>query len=230
MKKYILICIVLLIGIGAYIWLKPLNAKAPSTNPVAAFDKKKYSIQDPSSIWIVVNKQRPIQPKQYTPGDLVPVSNDQKMRAPAAKALNDMLADARKAGYVLTPVSGYRSYELQQVVYSSEVRGFGLTYADNESARPGYSEHQTGWAIDLGSDNCNVQDCFGSTPGGKWAIANAYKYGFILRYPADKSAVTGYRNEAWHFRYVGKDLSTEMHNKHVATLEEFFGLPPAPNY
>ncbi|HET7320617.1 MAG TPA: M15 family metallopeptidase [Candidatus Saccharimonadales bacterium] len=230
MKKYALLCLVLVVGIGVYAWLKPSHAKAPSTKPAATFNKKKYSLSDPSSPWVVVNKKRPLSPLQYAPTDLVQAGNPQLLRSQAADALAAMLDDAQKAGYTLTPESGYRSFETQQIAYNSEVNGFGQQYADKESARPGYSEHQTGWAVDLGSDNCNVQDCFGSTPGGKWAVANAYKYGFILRYPADKTTITGYRNEAWHFRYVGKELSTEMHNKHIATLEEFFGLPAAPNY
>jgi zinc D-Ala-D-Ala carboxypeptidase len=230
MKRYLLICLVLALGLGAYALLRPSHAKAPSPHATQSFNKKKYSLTDPSSPWVVVNKKRPLKPLQYAPNDLVEAGNPQLLRSEAADALAAMLDDASKAGYTLTPESGYRSYETQQVAYNSEVTGFGQQYADKESARPGYSEHQTGWAIDLGSDNCNVQDCFGGTPGGKWAIANAYKYGFILRYPADKSAITGYRNEAWHFRYVGKDLSTEMHKEHVATLEEFFDLAPAPDY
>ena len=77
---------------------------------------------------------------------------------------------------------------------------------------------------------CAIQECFGATPQGLWLAANSYRFGFILRYPAGKRAVTGYIFEPWHFRYVGVELATEMHETGIATLEEFFGLPPAPDY
>ncbi len=98
---------------------------------------------------------------------------------------------------------------------------------------PGYSEHQTGLAVDLApvpAQGCNLEICFGSMPQGKWLAANCWQYGFLLRYPADKVAVTGYQYEPWHFRYIGIPLATEMHNEGVETMEEFFGLPAAPNY
>ncbi|HSW74562.1 MAG TPA: M15 family metallopeptidase, partial [Candidatus Saccharimonadales bacterium] len=109
----------------------------------------------------------------------------------------------------------------------------GKSVADSQSARPGYSEHQTGLAADLGGTSdpsCNVADCFADTVEGKWLAANAYKYGFLIRYPADKVNVTGYIYEPWHIRYIGASLSTEMHKSHIETLEEFFGLPAAPSY
>ncbi len=87
-------------------------------------------------------------------------------------------------------------------------------------------------AADIGSVplQCTLAACFGQTTQGKWLAANAWRFGFLLRYPADKVAVTGYEYEPWHFRYIGVQLSTEMHNTGVTTLEEFFGLPPAPDY
>jgi D-alanyl-D-alanine carboxypeptidase len=152
------------------------------------------------------------------------------MRAEAAQALQDMLAAAKTAGYVVTPQSGYRSYATQVSVYNSEVQSNGQTIADSESARPGYSEHQTGLAMDLGSASCNITDCFGDTPGGKWVTANAYKYGFLLRYPADATDTTGYRTETWHFRYIGVPLATEMYKQGIPTLEQFFTVTGGPNY
>ena len=104
--------------------------------------------------------------------------------------------------------------------------------ADDESARPGFSEHQTGLAVDVGMANatCEVDQCFGATPAGKWVAANGYKYGFIVRYPQGLSDITGYEYEPWHLRYVGVGLATEMHNKAVQTLEQFFDLPAATDY
>lgn len=196
----------------------------------ATFDRQKFSLSNPASLWVVVNKRRPLEPKDYAPKDLIGVGNGQEMRAEAATALKKMIAAANTLGYTLTPASGYRSYAMQVKAYDSEVAAYGKATADSESARPGYSEHQTGWAIDLASDGCSVSDCFGSTPGGKWATANAYKYGFILRYPEGLASITGYRHETWHFRYVGISLATEMQKDGVKTLEQFFHLPAAPDY
>lgn len=248
MKRHALVlAIVALVLLGTYIVGRPAHTAAPAvktkqttapsatkkpatTPPPAAFNKTQYSIDDPASKWVVVNKQRPLQPKDYAPTDLVAVGNGQYMRSEAAAALSRLLTDAKTAGYSVGAYSAYRSYATQVDVYGREVQAYGQAVADSESARPGYSEHQTGWAVDLGSGGCNIADCFGTTPGGKWTTANAYRYGFILRYPDGKTAVTGYRTETWHFRYVGVELATEMHTKGILTLEEFFGLPPAPNY
>lgn len=244
MKKYFIafLAAVVVIGLGSALWQNQI-ADAPShTNETAGqptksaaqatptFDKTAYSLTDPASMWVIVNKRHPLSPKEYAPVDLTAVGNGQLMRAEAAQALTTMIGDAKAAGLTLTPASGYRSYSTQVNVYNNEVRAYGQATADSESARPGYSEHQTGWAIDLGSGGCNIQDCFGSTPGGKWAIANAYKYGFILRYPASLSDVTGYRNETWHFRYIGKDLALELYNQNIPTLEQFFAVSGGTTY
>lgn len=195
----------------------------------SSFNKSKYSIDNPSSIWIVVNKKRPLSPINYAPGDLISVGNGQLIRSEAAKAFGLMVRDANLLGYNLVAESGYRSYETQMIAYESEVKNFGEVIADNESARPGHSEHQTGFAVDIGSNDC-FEDCFGKTPVANWLLTNAYRYGFMLRYPSNKLDVTGYRNEPWHFRFVGVELSTQMHKESIETLEEFFGLPAAANY
>ncbi len=194
------------------------------------FNKNLHSLDDPASIWVVVNKTRPLQPKDYTPSDLVGVGNGQQMRAEPAKALQTMIQDAKTQGLNIRPLSGYRSYTTQVSVYNNEVRTYGQAVADTQSARPGTSEHQTGLAIDIGGGGCGIEDCFGNTAEGKWVAANAYKYGFIIRYTPDKDHITGYRYEPWHIRYVGVELATEMHTNGMQTLEEFFGLPPAPDY
>ena len=242
MSKKIIALAVLVILVGGTIWWSLAHKSSDSTNTKstsqkqstqqksqAGFNKSKYSTDSPSSIWVVVNKQRPLNPITYAPSDLTSVGNGQYMRLEAAQALVHLFADAKAAGYAIVPESGYRSYATQTSVYNSEVNSFGQAKADTESARPGHSEHQTGWAVDLGSAGC-YEDCFGKTQASVWLVANAYKYGFILRYPANKSDITGYRNEPWHFRYIGPELSTEMHSINVTTLEEFFGLPAAPNY
>ena len=215
---------------------EPAPAPAPD-----GFDTSARSIDDPTSIWFVVNKTRPIpDASTYIPPDLVDLRADipnpygYPLRQEAADALATM-ADAATAeiGQQLVAQSGYRAYDIQEIVYNRYVAQLGVAGADLTSARPGYSEHQTGMAIDIlaTGSGCSLDGpCFGETTAGQWLAANAYRFGFLLSYPADKTAVTGYEYEPWHFRYVGVDLSTEMHNEGVTTLEEFFGLPAAPGY
>lgn len=217
------------------------DAIAPG-EPAPTFDKSQYSITDPASIWIIANKQRPLNPATYNPSDLVvpniPLSHDithmeKQLRKEPALALEKMVMDAKKAGLGLNLQSGYRSYNFQVSLYNRYVQQQGKAVADTQSARPGHSEHQTGFAADLGSvsnPKCDVESCFGDTTEGKWLAANAYKYGFIVRYPQGMDNVTGYIYEPWHVRYVGINLATELHNRNIATLEEFFTTGNAPDY
>jgi zinc D-Ala-D-Ala carboxypeptidase len=213
------------------------HAPTPTPTPTPTFNKQALSIDDPNSLWVVVNKLRPLNPANYAP-PLVDVTiahvYGYQMQAPAAAALAQMAADAAAAGAgQIEAQSAYRSYGAQLSDHAALVARDGETVADNESARAGYSEHQTGLAVDIApvpAGGCNLEVCFGATPQGQWLAANAWKYGFLLRYPADKVAVTGYTYEPWHFRYIGIPLATEMHTEGVETLEEFFGLPAAPNY
>lgn len=202
----------------------------PQTITPPSFDKKKYSNDDPTSVWVVVNKTRPLNPKEYAPTDLTAVGGGQRMRKEAATALATLIADAKKQGLTISALSGYRSYQTQVSVYGNEVKANGQAVADTQSARPGFSEHQTGWGVDVGGGGCGIEDCFGKTAEGKWLAANAYKYGFIIRYNAGKQQITGYRAEPWHIRYIGTELSEEMQKQEVITLEEFFNLPAAPTY
>ena len=155
-----------------------------------------------------------------------------QLNTETAQALETLVAAAKEENLKFVLVSGYRSYDTQKTIYDSEVKGFGQAVADTESARPGHSEHQTGWSLDLGRSDgkCEIEACFADTPEGQWLAANAHTYGFIIRYPKDKTDVTGYVYEPWHLRYVGTDLSEEMHRTGIQTLEEFFNLPHAPTY
>lgn len=190
----------------------------------AVFDKGLHSVTDPTSIWVVVNKSRPFNPLTYVPNDLVGVGNGQYIRQEAATAFKELVSVGASAGLQLQPLSGYRSYQTQQVVYAREVATYGQNVADTQSAKPGHSEHQSGLTIDIGGGGCGIEDCFGNTTEGKWVAANAYLYGFIIRYPEDKESITGYRYEPWHIRYVGKELAGEMKRTNIQTLEEFFNL------
>ena len=205
--------------------------------PVPIFNRAKFSIDDPASIWVVVNKARPLNPVDFVPPDLVDVSvphtNAPQLRQAAADAVVALFtAASAEAGLSLASNSAYRSYDTQMRVYDNDVAQNGQAYADTSTARPGTSEHQTGLTIDIGPDsgNCSLNTCLADTPEGQWLAANAWRFGFILRYPADKVDVTGYAFEPWHYRYIGTELSTEMHATGVRTLEEFFALPAAPNY
>jgi D-alanyl-D-alanine carboxypeptidase len=208
----------------------PASTNSSDTSATSSFDKTRYSTTDPASPWVIVNKQHPLNPISYAPRDLASVGNGQQMRAEAATALNHMFGDAQTAGYSLVADSGYRSYDYQVSVYNGYIKQWGQDYTDTVSARPGYSEHQTGWAVDIGTGSCHVADCFADTPAGKWTQANAYKYGFLLRYPQALTSITGYSNEAWHFRYVGPLLSNELHSENSQTLEQFFGVPGGTTY
>lgn len=214
----------------------------PSESKANGFNKAQLSLTDPASPWAVVNKKRPLQPNTYVPADLIVAgmqlrsnitSDERQVRAPVAEALKKMSGAAKADGVALTLQSGYRSYNFQANLYGRYVSQQGQAAADTQSARAGYSEHQTGLAADLGgvtNPACNVEACFADTPEGKWMAAHAYRYGFNIRYPAGKTAVTGYTYEPWHLRYVGEKLAAEMQRQGIQTLEEFFGLPAAPDY
>ena len=210
------------------------------TMPAPAFDSKQYSIDDPASLWVIVNKRRPLNPKTYAPSLAVPNvplrtsagSGEMHVSTQMAPALEKLVAASNAAGVPLMLASGYRSYDLQVGVYGAEVKNYGQAAADRESARPGYSEHQTGLAADLEptSRTCEVTQCFGQMAEGKWLAENAYKYGFVIRYPDGKESTTGYIYEPWHVRYVGTSLAQEIHKQGNVPLETFFKLDAAPSY
>ena len=117
--------------------------------------------------------------------------------------------------------SGFRSYSTQDRIYNNYVARDGKEAADTYSARPGYSEHQSGLAFDVNQINSTFDD----SEEAIWLSNNCYKYGFILRYPKGKEDITGYKYESWHFRYVGVDLATKLYNNgDWITLEEYFGI------
>lgn len=115
--------------------------------------------------------------------------------------------------------SGFRSYDYQAQIYNNYCNRDGQAAADTYSARPGYSEHQTGLAIDVNQ----IDDSFIGTPEAIWLENHCHEFGFILRYPQGKQDITGYQYESWHIRYVGTDLATQIHASGL-TLEEYFGI------
>ena len=201
------------------------------TPPATAAVSASYDITSASSLQVVVNKHRQLNPATYVPGQLVRVQGEQ-LRAQAADAYKQLAKAAKAGGVNIMPISGYRSYSQQASLYDSYVTQYGQATADSIAARPGFSEHQTGLAMDIGnaSGTCALQACFANTPAGQWAAEHGWEHGFIIRYPAGAGATTGYTYEPWHLRYVGRAIAEDMRNRGIATLEAYFGLEAAPDY
>lgn len=196
------------------------------------------SLSDPNREWVVVNKQRPLDPLDYRAGDLVMPQNvraleESSLRSAPASALTELVRAASDAGAgEIGYLSAFRSYATQQSTYAGRVDVGGVEEADRESARAGYSEHQTGLAVDIVpcDGSCGTLDDIASSSQGAWVRDHAWEYGFITRYAEGRESVSGYLPEAWHQRYIGRELARAYHEGGYTTLEEFFGLPAAPTY
>ena len=168
-----------------------------------------YSIQGKYDEIVVANKHYPMS-KDYNPGE-----------NPTAKAeLLKLIAAMQQAGFPISDhYSGFRSYETQTQLYQNYVNKDGKAEADRYSARPGYSEHQTGLAFDLIGTN---GDLVTEEKAAQWLLDHAADYGFVVRYLKGKEKETGYMAEEWHLRYVGKEA------KEIAasglSLEEYYGF------
>ncbi|MCM3778192.1 M15 family metallopeptidase [Microbacterium hydrocarbonoxydans] len=207
-------------------------------NAVVAGNAPCIALDDPAHVWVVVNKTRPLNPVTFAPTSLADMPLE--MTTPSGQARTDVSAAvgemaaaavAEGAGQIGAN-NGYRSYDLQVSTHASHVRNSGQAGADAASARAGHSEHQTGLALDVVacSPGCGEIDAFGGTPQGAWVAENAWEYGFIVRYEQVGSGITGYKPEPWHLRYLGRELAAAYHHGGYHTLEEFFGLPAAPEY
>ena len=162
----------------------------------------------------------------YEPDDLVLISNvysygeNQKLRRDAYDAFISMFKDAKKEDVTLIINSSYRSYADQEETYTKYNTWYGEEETNKLAAKPGFSEHQTGLAVDIQTYNSNRKN-FEETTAFKWLQDNAYKYGFILRYPKNKEYLTGYDYESWHYRYVGIDIAKEIHDLDI-TFDEYY--------
>lgn len=161
---------------------------------------------------LIANKTYSL-PSNYYPGGLL---------SSCSAAFKQMQNAAAAEGLDIYVSSGFRSYSSQESIYNRYCSYDGQAAADRYSARPGHSEHQTGLAIDLNT----IEYSFADTPEGQWVAANCWKYGFILRYPENKEAQTGYRYEPWHIRYLGVDTATAVYNSGLC-LEEYLGITSA---
>lgn len=149
----------------------------------------------------------------------LPSNYDPKVNKEALEALKEMQADCQAIGLNIPLVSGYRSFETQKKLYGNYVKRDGEKIANTYSAKPGESEHQTGLSFDVGK----VDRSFANTKEAKWIDENAYLYGFIVRYPKNKTNITGYIYEPWHIRYLGKKTAKMVYESKL-TLEEYLGV------
>ena len=208
----------------------PTATPTPTPTPEPTFDTSQFS--DTNSLLIVANKKHRL-PEGYEPSDLVN-ANDlgahgtiaPMLRQEAAEALVRMTEAADQDGLYLQFSSAYRDEAYQARLYDGYVAQYGVETADEISSRPGYSDHQTGLALDfVEGGGADFTEDFEYTTSGQWLLEHAHEYGFILRYPKGKEAITGYNYEPWHYRYIGVDYATEMYNIDVMlSFEEFFDV------
>lgn len=190
------------------------------------YDFYKHDIKiDKIDSLVLVNKYYKLD-KNYEP-ELVAVNskyaiNERQLLTREAKlAFEEMCEAAKKDNIKIYSGSAYRSYSYQNTLYNNRVYSDGVEYANKTAAKAGYSEHQTGLAIDILNGKFQYIDT-----GDKeleWLLENSYKYGFVLRYPEEKENITGYAYEPWHFRYLTPEVATELHEKNI-TFEEYTGM------
>lgn len=202
-------CIVTVKNTEGNIIEKKINVTV-NNKPVASSDGNQSSSNGFTYVKgiLVVNKKYSV-PSTYNPG----------VNATAYSALQRLQEAANAAGYSMPLRSGFRSYNTQKTLYNRYVRQYGQASADTFSAKPGHSEHQTGLAFDVGA----IDDNYGNTPAGRWLAQNCHNYGFIIRYPKGKQAITGYKYEPWHIRYLGVNVATSVYNSGLC-LEEYLGI------
>ncbi|HSX28591.1 MAG TPA: M15 family metallopeptidase [Candidatus Saccharimonadales bacterium] len=210
-------------------WTKHLTLQAatapkiPSTIELASTQPLyPKPVSNPLSLTMIVNKKFQLD-AAFVPPDLsrvnVPKTADDPLRSEAARALEQLFASATQAGVSLTMNSGYRSYSAQQALYNQEIASRGKAGADEFSARPGFSEHQSGLAADVAQGSGPS-----SMSASTWVAAHAHEFGFIVRYQTGKEAITGYHAEPWHIRYVGTALAAKLFAS-GQTMEEHFAIP-----
>jgi len=186
------------------------------------------TVVNPEDLTVLVNKYFAL-PESYSPAlVLAESSKNQYIRTEANDAWDIMrTACESDTGCVLYLCSGYRTFEAQAALFSKSIRDKGIEHACSRNALEGRSEHNLGLALDISTADVGViSSNFAKTTAGAWVVGHAYEYGFILRYPQDKSSITGYVYEPWHFRYVGTELAGTLFAS-GQTLEEYYGKVPA---
>ncbi|HLR14524.1 MAG TPA: D-alanyl-D-alanine carboxypeptidase family protein [Bacillota bacterium] len=200
----------------------------PSEGYLSSLDSD--TVENPYDVLALINKEHAL-PGNYVPEDLVfpnvryPFTEElpkKQLRKIAADALEDLFKASDEAGLELYAQSGYRSYDRQVAIFTANAEQHGEKAANNFSARPGQSEHQSGLTMDVtsGEVDFNLVIEFGDTPEGQWIAEHAHEYGFIIRYLEGRENITQYQYEPWHLRYVGEKVATEIYEKDI-TFEEY---------
>lgn len=218
------------------------KASAPDYEYNINMEKYQAAIETNDKAYLILANKQHLLDHDYAPAsastlpsDLTLYGKEVHLESTAALAAEALVRELRALGYTdIAITSGYRSYDYQQILFNTylgnekaahptwsqaECEAEVLTY----SAKPGTSEHQTGLCMDLiSTKHVSLDETFAQNPAYAWLCENAHYFGFILRYPADKTAVTGYSYEPWHYRFVGEKAAAEIHEKGI-TLEEYLG-------
>lgn len=185
--------------------------------------------QDPTDLLILVNKynRAPSVPMTLVKPDVTPTSASKAeniyMRPEAAHALEELFDAAKEDGITLYATSGFRSYSTQKAIFDRKLETMSERAANSSVAKAGYSEHQTGLAMDIEGETTvgtGLTEEFGESPEGIWVAEHCHEYGFIIRYPKGKTKITGYIYEPWHLRYVGVETAKQIVELDV-TFEEY---------
>ncbi len=180
-------------------------------------------ISNPSDINVLVNKYNYL-PSNYVPANLTKIKSSNTnatMIKEAADAFEKLVAEAKKAGFTLLATTAYRGYNFQKILYDKYVKEDGIAKADTYSARPGFSEHQTGLTVDV--RNPAIKDARLSDENYAWIKEHCSEFGFIIRYPHNTTDVTGYIEESWHLRYLGIETAKKVMDSNL-TYDEYYDL------
>lgn len=200
-----------------------LNLETIVTYVEIGLDKDFYSeiieVTNYNDKTVLVNKYNKL-PENYEAEDLVTLPNeygkDMRLKSEASQKVIELMDNAKKENISLNIISAYRTEDRQNYLFENSEKKNGLKHALKYSAKKGHSEHQTGYAIDFNT----TQEKFSKTKEYAWLKENAYKYGFIERYPKGKESITGFGYEPWHYRYVGIDIATKIYIENI-TYEEY---------
>lgn len=212
-KKKSLYDVVAIVNVGA-------NHDWYDSNKVKETDLSKENL-------MIVNKFNYLS-EDYEPENITDISlsysySGNKVAKVANDAYIEMAKSAKEEGIVLLANSTYRTYSRQDEIYKEFYYSKGISYADSYAARAGYSEHQTGLALDIFTSGTSTTSNFEESDAFTWLQENAHKYGFILRYPKDKEYLTGYNYESWHYRYLGVDVATKVYQEGI-TYDEYYAF------
>ena len=203
-----------------------LQGRYPLLTGDGLYISRSIDSETASGILILVNKSNSLS-EDYVPSNLRDLNlpsaiGATQLKDVAATSLEEMFEDAKQDGHELFVRTGYRSYQTQYDIFYNNVRKYGREYTETFSAPPGSSEHQTGLVVDITSPSVDyaLVEKFGTSPEGKWVENNSWNYGFIIRYPKDKTYITKYTYEPWHLRYVGKNAAKDIYHRNI-TLEEY---------